>query len=35
LCWWLQSEEHGLDRMQALKMEASFFLRTEEENQTR
>lgn len=30
LCWWLQSEEQGLDRMQALKMEASLFLRTEE-----
>lgn len=29
LCWWLQSEGQGLDRMHALKMYASLFLRTE------
>lgn len=32
LCWWLQSELQGLLRMQALKMDASLFLRTTEGN---
>lgn len=34
LCWWLQSEAQGLDRMHALKMDASLFLRTDEPTNT-